>query len=81
MEKAGDDLRPMIPLIEEALAVWMMKSIILQSPPGFLVCTHPRTTRVMMLDFFKAHLQGRVIAIVPPYVRMPQYSAEKTLLV
>ncbi|CAI5723651.1 unnamed protein product [Peronospora destructor] len=51
-EKPDDDLRPMYPLEEEALATWMMGGIVLQSPPGFLVCTHPRATRVVMLDFF-----------------------------
>ena len=33
-----------------------------------------------MLDFFEAYLEGKVIAIFPPYVRRPQYIAEKTLL-
>ena len=33
-----------------------------------------------MLDFFEAYLEGKVIAIVPLYVRIPQYIAEKTLL-
>ncbi|CAI5746289.1 unnamed protein product [Peronospora destructor] len=79
-EKPDDDLRPMIPLEEEALAAWMMGGIVLQSPPGFLVCTHPRATRVMMLDFFEEYLEGKVIAVVPPSVRMPQHIAEKTLL-
>ena len=31
-----------------------------------------------MLDFFEAYVEG--IAIVPPYVHMNQYIAEKTLL-
>uniref|UniRef100_M4BVA0 Uncharacterized protein n=1 Tax=Hyaloperonospora arabidopsidis (strain Emoy2) TaxID=559515 RepID=M4BVA0_HYAAE len=53
----------------------------LQSPPGFLVCTHLRTTRVVVLGFFEAFLEVQVIAIVPPHVRMPQYVAEKTLLI
>ena len=79
-DRSHDDLRSMIPLEEEALAAWMMGAIMLQSPPGFLVCTHPRATRVVMLDFFEEYLEGKVIAIVPPYVRMPQYIAEKTLL-
>ncbi|CAI5745587.1 unnamed protein product [Peronospora destructor] len=35
--KADDDLRPMIPLEEEALAAWMMGGIVLTSPPGFLI--------------------------------------------
>ena len=30
--------------------------------------------------FFEEYLEGKVIAIVPPYVRMPQYIAEKTML-
>ena len=34
-----------------------------------------------MLDFFEAYLEGQVIALVPPYVHMPQYIAEKTLLI
>ena len=79
-KKEDDDLRPMIPLEEEALAVWMMGSIVLLSPTAFLVCTHPRATRVVILDFFESYLEGKVIAIVPPYVRMPHYIAEKTLL-
>uniref|UniRef100_M4C5M1 Uncharacterized protein n=1 Tax=Hyaloperonospora arabidopsidis (strain Emoy2) TaxID=559515 RepID=M4C5M1_HYAAE len=81
VKKANDDLRPMIPLEKEALAAWMMGGIMLQSPPGFSVCTPPRTTRVAMLDFFEAYLEGQVIATLPPYVRMPQYIAEKTLLI
>uniref|UniRef100_A0AAV1U7U0 Uncharacterized protein n=1 Tax=Peronospora matthiolae TaxID=2874970 RepID=A0AAV1U7U0_9STRA len=79
-DRSDDDLRSMILLKEEALAAWMMGAIMLQSPPGFLVCTHPRATRVVMLDFFEEYLEWKVIAIVPPYVRMPQYIAEKTLL-
>ena len=54
--------------------------IVLPSPPGFLVCTHPRDTLVAMLNFFEAYLEGKVIAIATPYVRMPQYIADKTLL-
>ena len=53
-------------------------SIVYPYPPGFRVCTHPRATRVVMLDFFEAYVEG--IAIVPPYVHMNQYIAEKTLL-
>ena len=34
----------------------------------------------MMLDFFEAFLEGKVIAFVPPFLRMPKYIAEKTLL-
>uniref|UniRef100_A0AAV1U502 Uncharacterized protein n=1 Tax=Peronospora matthiolae TaxID=2874970 RepID=A0AAV1U502_9STRA len=70
----------MIPLHEDALGVWMMGSLVLSSPPGFLVCTHPRATRVVMLAFFEAYLEGEIIAIVPPYLRMLKYIAEKTLL-
>ena len=50
------------------------------SPPGVLVCTQPRATQVVMLVFFEAYLEGKVIAIAPSYVRMPQQIAEKTLL-
>ena len=70
----------MIQLEKEALAAFMMGGIMLQSPPRFLVCTDPRATRVVMIDFFEAYLEGKVIAIVPPYVRVPQFIAEKTLL-
>ncbi|CAI5717700.1 unnamed protein product [Peronospora effusa] len=80
IDKVDDDLRPMIPLEEEALAAWLMGGIVLPSPPGFLVCTHPRATRVAMLDLFEEYLEGKVIALVPPSVRMPQHIAEKTLL-
>ena len=45
IDKADDDLRTMIPLEKEALAAWMMSGIVLPSPPGFLVCTHPKATR------------------------------------
>ena len=38
--------------------------IMLQSPPVILVCTHPRTTRVVMIDFFEAYPEGQVVAIV-----------------
>ena len=57
-----------------------MGGIALPSSLWFLICTHPRAKRVVMLDFFAAYFKGKVIAIVPPYVRMPQYIAEKTLL-
>ena len=57
-----------------------MGGLVLSSPPGFLVCTHLRATRVAMLDFFEAYLEEKIIAIVPPYLRMPKYNAEKTLL-
>ena len=33
-----------------------------------------------MFDFFEDYLEGKVIAVVPPSVRMPQHIAEKTLL-
>ena len=79
-DKADDDLRPMIPLEEEALAAWVMGGIVRPSPPGFLVCTHPRATRVAMLDFSEDYLEGKVIAVAPPSVRMPQHIAEKTML-
>ncbi|CAI5717458.1 unnamed protein product [Peronospora effusa] len=80
IDKINDDLRPMIPLKEEALAAWLMRGIVLPSPPSFLVCTHTRATRVAMLDFFEEYFEGKVIAVVPPSVRMPQHIAEKTLL-
>ena len=62
-DRSDDDLRSMIPLEEEALAAWMMGAIMLQSPPGFLVCTHPRATRVAMLDFFKSTWKGRSLRL------------------
>ncbi|TDH67910.1 hypothetical protein CCR75_009247 [Bremia lactucae] len=58
----------------------MMGGIVLQTLPGFLVCTHSQITRIAMLDFLKAYLEGKVIAIASPYVRMPQHIVEKTLL-
>uniref|UniRef100_M4BUP7 Uncharacterized protein n=1 Tax=Hyaloperonospora arabidopsidis (strain Emoy2) TaxID=559515 RepID=M4BUP7_HYAAE len=79
-EKADDDLRPMIPIEDEALAAWLMGAIVLPSPPGFLACTHPRATRVAMLDYLETYLEGRLIAVVPPYVWMPPHIAETTLL-
>ena len=45
-----------------------------------LVCTHLRATRFAMFDFFEDYLEGKVIAVVPLSVRMPQHIAEKTLL-
>ena len=69
VEKAGDDLRPMIPLEEEAHAAWMMGALYSSLCVDFW-SARPRTTRVVMLDFFEAYLEGKVIAIVPPYVRM-----------
>ena len=80
IDKRDDNLRPMIPLKEEALAARMMSGIALPSPPGFLVCTQPRATRVAMLDFLEDYLEGKVLAVVPPSVRMTQHIAEKTLL-
>ena len=54
--------------------------IILPSPPIFLVFTHSRATRVTMLVYFKAYLRGKIIAILLPYLCIPQYIAEKLLL-
>ena len=51
IDKADDVLRLIFLLEEEAFAAWMMGGIVLPSPPGFLVCTHPRATRNVMLDF------------------------------
>ena len=79
-EKEDDDLRPMIPIEDEAMTAWLMGAIVLPSPPGFLACTHPRATRVAMLDYLETYLEGRLIAVVPPYVRMPLHIAEITLL-
>ena len=78
--KADDDLRPMIPIKNEALAAWLMGAIVLPSPLGFLACTHPWATRVAMLDYLETYLEGRLIAVVPLYVRMPPRIAETTLL-
>ena len=33
-----------------------------------------------MLDCFEDYFEGKVIAVVPPSIRMPQHIAEKTLL-
>ena len=33
-----------------------------------------------MLDFYGDYFEGKIIAVVPPSVRMPQHIAEKTLL-
>ena len=41
MDKADDDLHPIILLEEETLVAWMMRSMILPSSPVFLVYTHP----------------------------------------
>ncbi|CAI5729276.1 unnamed protein product [Hyaloperonospora brassicae] len=38
--KSDSELRPMLAVEEEALAAWIMGSIVLPSPPGFLSCTH-----------------------------------------
>lgn len=51
--KSDSDLRPMLAVEEEALAAWIMGSIVLPSPPGFLSCTHTCVMRVAMLDFFR----------------------------
>ena len=64
-DKEDDNLSPMIPLEEEALAAWMLGGIVLPSPPEVLICTHPRSTRVAMLDCFEECLEGKVIAVVP----------------
>ena len=34
----------------------------------------------MILDFFEAYLEGKIVAVVRPYVRIPQDIAAKTLL-
>ena len=78
--KADDDLRPVIPIEDEALAAWLMGVIVHLLPPGFLTCTHPWATRVAMLDYLETYLEGRLIAVVPPYVWMPPHIAETTLL-
>ena len=50
--KPDSDLRPMLAVEEEALAAWIIRSIVLSSPPGFLSSTHTCVMRVAMLDFF-----------------------------
>ena len=80
VKNTDDDLSATIPLEEKALVEWMMGDIVLSSPTGFLVCMCPRATRVVMFDIFEAYSEGKVIAIASPYLLMPQYIAEKTLL-
>ncbi|KAF1322649.1 hypothetical protein FI667_g11031, partial [Globisporangium splendens] len=78
--KDDENLRPMVPAEEEALAAWIMGALVLDAPPAFLVCTHRLTHRVAFLDFFETYLEGELVAIVPPQVRMPKHVAERTLL-
>ena len=74
-----DYLHPIISL-KAALAAWVMGGIMHSSPPGCFFCTHTLALRIVMLDSFESYLIGGAIALVLPYVRMPQYIAEKTLL-
>ena len=53
----------------------MMGGTVLPSPPGVLVLTNPGAMRVAMIG-----LVGTIIAVVSPSVRIPQYNAEKALL-
>lgn len=78
--KCDDELRPMIPAEKEALAAWAMGAIHLEAPPSFLVCTHTLAQRVAFLSFFETHLEGTLVATIPPLVKMPEHLAEKTLL-
>ncbi|KAF1314473.1 hypothetical protein FI667_g16662, partial [Globisporangium splendens] len=78
--KCDDELRSMIPAEEEALAAWAMGAIQLEAPPSFLVCTHTLAQRAAFLSFFETHLEGTLVATIPPLVKMPEYLAEKTLL-
>ena len=50
--KPDSDLRPMLAVEGETLAAWIIRSIVLSSPPGFLSSTHTCVMRVAMLDFF-----------------------------
>ena len=70
----------MIPLEEEALAEWMMVGIILLPPPTLSWCVHSLGERRFRCSNFYAYLEKKVIAVVPPFVRIPQQIAEKTLL-
>ena len=54
--------------------------MMLPTPQGELVCTHPRATRVVM-TFFEAYQEGKIIAMVPHYLYISQYIAEKTLII
>jgi len=78
--KDDDNLRPMVPAEEEALVAWIMGALVLDAPPAFLVCTHSLSHRVAFLDFFETYLEGMLVAIIPPHVRMPKHVAERTLL-
>uniref|UniRef100_K3WJL1 Uncharacterized protein n=1 Tax=Globisporangium ultimum (strain ATCC 200006 / CBS 805.95 / DAOM BR144) TaxID=431595 RepID=K3WJL1_GLOUD len=78
--KDDENLRLMVPAEEEALAAWAMGALVLDAPPAFLVCTHTFAQRVAFLNFFEAHLEGVIAAVIPPHVRMPKHVAEKTLL-
>ncbi|CAH0473450.1 unnamed protein product [Peronospora belbahrii] len=40
----------------------------------------PGEARVAMADCLKTCLESKVIAVIPPYVRMPKHIGEKTLL-
>uniref|UniRef100_M4BZW3 Uncharacterized protein n=1 Tax=Hyaloperonospora arabidopsidis (strain Emoy2) TaxID=559515 RepID=M4BZW3_HYAAE len=73
-EKPDDDLRPMIRLEEDALAAWIIRGIVLPVP-------RTRGRRGLRCwNTIKRILEGKVLAIVPPSIRMPQHIAEKTLL-
>ena len=80
--KAKDDvnLRPMVPAEEEALAAWMLGALMLDAPPAFLACTHSSSDRIAIREYFEFSLEGELVAIVPPHVRMPKDIAERTLL-
>ncbi|KAF1318321.1 reverse transcriptase, partial [Globisporangium splendens] len=78
--RQDDNLRPMVPAEAEALAAWAMGALTLADPPLFLACTHTKPQRVVFLEYFETHLEGILVATVPPIVKMPDFVAEKTLL-
>ena len=80
IDKADDDLCPMIPLEDRALSTWNKSGIVLLSPPEFCSKRTREPRGNGMLDFLKNTSKARAIEVVPPSVHMPQHIAEKTLL-
>lgn len=72
-------LHEMVPAEAEALVAWVIGMLLVASPPGFLVCTHPHPNRLAYTSLYAEHIERRVVAVVPPSVILPARTAETTV--
>lgn len=69
----------MTPDEAEALDAGIVGALVLDVPPGFLVCTHSLAHRVAYLQFLEEYFEGQVVAVVLVIIRMTNSIAETTI--